>query len=109
MIDLTNFKIPTSQRRIRSPSRMHRCVAGVTTNNSVSFGWCSGVVVGCDLQMRSESGPGDFTLPSATGKFISCTKTPKTQRFSTIYLTPKSQLRNDASGHQAECTDVLLV
>ncbi len=52
---------------------------------------------------------GQVQVAVATGKFISCTKTPKTQRFSTIYLTPKSQLCNDASGHQAECPDVLLV
>ena len=88
---------------------MHRCVAGVMTNNSVSFGWCSGVVVGCDLQMRSESGPGDFTLPSATGNFFSCTFKVKTSGILTIYRTSKYQLHNDASGHQAECTDVLLV
>ena len=66
---------------------MHRCVAGVITNNSVRFDGCIGVVVGCDLQMRSESGPGDFTLPSATGNFISSTFKEKTLGILTIFYT----------------------
>ena len=88
---------------------MHRCVADVMTNNSVSFGWCSGVAVGCDLQMNSESGPGDFYSAKCNWKFFSCTLKIKTPAILTIYHTLKYQLHNDTSDHNAECTDVLLV
>ena len=46
--DLPYFKIPTSQRHIRSLRRMQRCVAGEMTNNSVWFDGCSRVIIGCE-------------------------------------------------------------